>query len=53
VTQSPGGGLYLIVGAVVAAILVGDYLMLGTPGLHWPGTVTVVQASDAAPMPRR
>lgn len=31
---SSGGGLYLIVGALVVAVLVGAYFMLGAPGLH-------------------
>jgi len=29
-----GGGLYLIVGAVVVAVLVGAYVLIGAPGLH-------------------
>ena len=31
---SGGGGLYFIVGALVVAVLVGGYFMLGAPGLH-------------------
>jgi hypothetical protein len=31
---SGGGGLYVIVGALVVAVLVGGYFMLGAPGLH-------------------
>lgn len=37
VTAGPttgGGGLYFIVGALVVAVLVGGYFMLGAPGLH-------------------
>jgi hypothetical protein len=37
VTPAPataGGGLYFIVGALVVAVLIGAYLMLGAPGLH-------------------
>ncbi len=62
VTREPGagGGLYFIVGALVAAVLVAGYFMLGTPGLHTqvaraPGQkidVTVQQPSaPAAPAP--
>lgn len=29
-----GGGLYFIVGALVVAVLVGAYFLLGAPGLH-------------------
>jgi hypothetical protein len=29
-----GGGLYLIIGALVVAVLVGAYILMGTPGLH-------------------
>jgi hypothetical protein len=29
-----GGGLYFIVGALVVAVLVGAYVLMGTPGLH-------------------
>ena len=31
---SAGGGLYFIVGALLVAVLVGGYFMLGAPGLH-------------------
>jgi hypothetical protein len=37
VTPGPttsGGGLYFIVGALVMAVLVGAYFLLGAPGLH-------------------
>lgn len=36
VTSNGGGsgGLYFIVGMLVVAVLVGAYIMLGTPGLH-------------------
>ena len=36
VTPGPasGGGLYFIVGALVVAVLVGAYFMVGAPGLH-------------------
>lgn len=35
-TTSPsgGGGLYLLVGALVVAALVGAYFLFGAPGLH-------------------
>jgi hypothetical protein len=33
VNRSSGSGFYFIVGALLAVILVGDYLMLGMPGL--------------------
>ena len=29
-----GGGLYFIIGALVVAVLVGAYILMGTPGLH-------------------
>jgi hypothetical protein len=29
-----GGGLYFIVGVLVVAVLVGAYILMGTPGLH-------------------
>ena len=31
---SSGGGLYFLVGALLVAVLVGGYIMLGAPGLH-------------------
>ena len=34
VTRSAGGGLYVIVGALLAIVLVGGYVMLGMPGLN-------------------
>ena len=36
VTSSGGGngGLYLIVGMLVVAVLAGAYILMGTPGLH-------------------
>ncbi|MPZ34286.1 MAG: hypothetical protein GEV13_25440 [Rhodospirillales bacterium] len=40
---SAGGGLYFIVGALVVAVLVGAYFMLGAPGLH----SNVARAPDA------
>ena len=33
-TPSGGGGLYLLVGALVVTTLVGAYFLLGAPGLH-------------------
>jgi hypothetical protein len=56
------GGLYLIVGMLVVAVLVGAYILMGAPGLHnqvanAPGggqkiDVTVQQpATPAAPAP--
>ncbi len=57
--SSRGGGLYFIVGALVVAVLVGAYVLMGTPGLHSqvansPGggqkiDVTVQQPSAPAP----
>ena len=53
-----GGGLYFIVGALVVAVLVGAYILMGMPGLHSqvanaPGgqkiDVTVQQPSTPAP----
>ena len=29
-----GGGFYFLIGAVVVAVLVGAYVLIGTPGLH-------------------
>jgi hypothetical protein len=55
-----GGGLYLIVGALVVAVLVGAYVLMGTPGLHSqvahaPGVqkidVTVQQPAPAPATP--
>ena len=34
VTRSSGGGLYVIVGALLVLVLVGGYVMLGMPGLN-------------------
>ena len=35
VTSSGGnGGLYFVVGMLVVAVLVGAYILMGTPGLH-------------------
>ena len=33
-TPSGGGGLYLLVGALVVSALVAAYFLLGAPGLH-------------------
>lgn len=61
-TPSGGGGLYLLVGALVASALVGAYFLFGAPGLHTdiaraPDrdlTVTVEQPSaPAQPAPQR
>lgn len=62
VTREPaaGGGIYFIIGALVVAVLVGGYVMLGTPGLHTQVArapaqkieITVEQpAAPAAPAP--
>ena len=64
VTGSGGnGGLYFIVGMLVVAMLVGGYVLMGTPGLHSqvanaPGggsgqkiDVTVQQPAQPAPAP--
>jgi hypothetical protein len=58
-TREPaaGGGLYFIVGALVVAVLVGGYFMLGMPGLHTqvahiPGqNIDVTVQQSAAPAP--
>jgi hypothetical protein len=62
-SNSGNGGLYFIVGMLVVAVLVGAYVLIGTPGLHSqvanaPGgggqkvDVTVQQpAQPAAPAP--
>jgi hypothetical protein len=59
VRESSGGGLYFIVGALVVAVLVGAYILMGMPGLHSqvanaPGSgqkidITVQQPSKPAP----
>lgn len=63
VTNSGGGsgGLYLIVGMLVVAVLVGAYVLMGTPGLHSQVAsapsgsqkidVTVQQPATPAPAP--
>jgi len=59
-TPSGGGGLYLLVGALVVSALVAAYFLLGAPGLHTdiaraPDrdiTVTVEQP-PAQPAPKR
>lgn len=33
-TSGSNGGLYFIVGMLVVAVLVGVYVLMGTPGLH-------------------
>lgn len=46
VTVTPatgGGGLYFLVGALLVAVLVGGYFVLGAPGLH---TSNVARAPD-------
>jgi hypothetical protein len=56
-TLSSGGGIYLLIGALVVAALVGAYFLFGAPGLHTnvargPDrdiTVTVEQPSPPAP----
>jgi hypothetical protein len=62
VRESSGGGLYIIVGALVVAVLIGAYILMGAPGLHSqvanaPGggsqkiDVTVQQPAAPAPAP--
>ena len=59
-TGGSNGGLYFIVGLLVVAVLVGAYVMMGTPGLHSqvasaPGggsqkvDITVQQPASPAP----
>jgi hypothetical protein len=57
-TGGGNGGVYFIVGILVVAVLVGAYILLGTPGLHTqvanaPGgqrtDVTVQQPANPAP----
>jgi hypothetical protein len=58
---SGNGGLYFIVGMLVVAVLVGAYVLMGTPGLHSqvanaPGggqkvDVTVQQPAPPTPAP--
>jgi len=62
VTNGSGGNgvLYLIVGMLLVAVLVGAYVLMGTPGMHSqvasaPGgqkiDVTVQQPATPAPAP--
>ena len=62
VTSNGGnGGLYFVVGMLLVAVLVGVYILIGTPGLHSqvasaPGSgqkvdVTVQQPATPAPAP--
>jgi hypothetical protein len=65
--SSGNGGLYFLVGALLVAVLVGGYIMIGAPGLHTNVArgpdqkidVTVQQpapptpATPATPAPRR
>ena len=45
-----GGGLYLIAGALVAAVLVGAYVLLGAPGLYTQvANAPASQKVDATP----
>lgn len=52
VTRKPAtGGFYVFVGALVVAVLIGGYVMLGMPGLHTqvvhlPGQQSVASAPD-------
>ena len=34
VTRGSGGGLYFIVGALLVLVLIGGYVLMGTPGLN-------------------
>jgi hypothetical protein len=62
VTSRQDGGLYFVVGMLVVAVLVGAYVLIGTPGLHdqvanAPGSggrkieVTLQQPATPAPAP--
>jgi len=52
-TAESGGRLYLVVGAVVAAALVGAYVLIGTPGLYQPVAKAPPDvAQQPAPTPR-
>lgn len=42
---TPGGGLYLIVGALLVAVVVGGFLMFGMPG-SGPGGVATSKDSN-------
>ena len=56
-----GGGLYFLVGLLMAAVLVGGYVMIGAPGLHSNVArspdqkidITVQPAAPATPAPRQ
>jgi hypothetical protein len=63
-TGGGNGGLYLVVGMLLVAVLVGAYVLMGMPGLHSqvanaPGTgggnqkvdITVQQPATPAPAP--
>lgn len=47
-TAQRGGGFFLAVGALVAAALIGAYVLIGTPGLHRPVASTPGQPADMA-----
>jgi hypothetical protein len=51
-TAESGGRLYLAVGAVVVAVLIGAYVLIGTPGLHQPVAKAPDVAQQPAPAPR-
>ncbi len=46
-TAERGGRIYLAVGAVVVAALIGVYILVGAPGLYTP----VAKAPDVAQQP--
>ncbi len=50
-TAQRGGGVFLAVGAVVVAALVGVYVLIGTPGLHRPVAKAPGQPTDVAQQP--
>ena len=44
---TPGGGLYLIVGALLVAVVVGGFLMFGMPG-SGPGGMAAERSTSIA-----
>ena len=50
-TAQRGGGLFLALGAVVVAALIGAYVLVGTPGLHRPVAKAPGQPANVAQEP--
>jgi hypothetical protein len=50
-TAQRGGGLFLVVGAVAVAALIGVYVLIGTPGLYRPVASAPGQPANVAQEP--